>query len=92
MMPELTISALSDPDIDALKIGESNSPTYIELRARGADRADESAFLSVVGYLLGKIGFESHPVDTHPAAREVILPLNWRDLPIVRRALAGGPA
>lgn len=92
-MHEPIVTALSDPDVGALQIGIEYGPTYIELRARGAVRSDEADFLTVLAQLLGKIGFESHPCDTHPPAREVIPPAGWRDLPIVRHALgeaAGG--
>lgn len=82
-----SVTALGDPDIDALQTGPVDGPTYIELRARGSSRKDEADFLAVIGWLLGKAGFESHPCDTHPPAREVILPANWRGLAIVQVAL-----
>lgn len=87
-MLDPAINALGDPDIDALQTGQIDGPSYIELRARGSSRKDEADFLAVIGWLLEKGQFESHPCDTHPAAREVILPANWRDLPIVQAALA----
>ena len=86
-MHDPLVTALSNPDVEALQLGGENGPTYIELRARGAVRSDEADFLTVVSHLLGKIGFEAHPCDTHPPSREVILPAGWRDLPIVRSAL-----
>lgn len=86
-MHEQIITGLGDPDVEALQIGIENGPTYIELRARGAVRSDEEDFLTVIAQLLGKIGFESHPCDTHPPAREVILPAGWRDLPIIKAAI-----
>lgn len=82
-----SVTALGDPDIDALQTGPVDGPTYIELRARGSSRKDEADFLAVIGWLLAKGQFESHPCDTHPPAREVILPANWRDLAIVQVAL-----
>lgn len=86
-MLDPVINALGDPDIDAMQTGPVDGPTYIELRARGSSRQDEADFLAVIGWLLGKAGFESHPCDTHPPALEVILPANWRDLAIVQVAL-----
>lgn len=86
-MSDPATNALGDTNIDALQTGQIDGPTYIELRARGSSRQDEADFLAVIGWLLGKGGFESHPCDTHPPAREVILPANWRDLPIVQVAL-----
>lgn len=80
-------TALGEPDIDALQTGQIDGPSYIELRARGSSRKDEAEFLAVIGWLLGKAGFESHPCDTHPPALEVILPANWRGLAIVQVAL-----
>lgn len=84
--------SLGEPDIDALQTGQIDGPSYIELRARGSSRKDEAEFLAVIGWLLGKAGFESHPCDTHPPAREVILPANWRDLAIVQVALGSSLA
>ena len=89
-MLDPAINALGDPDIDALQTSQIDGPSYIELRARArySSREDEADFLAVIGWLLGKAGFESHPCDTHPPALEVILPANWRDLAIAQVALA----
>lgn len=65
-----------------------DGPSYIELRARGDRREDEADLLAFVAWLLAKVGFESHPCETYPPAREVILPANWRELPVVAAAIA----
>lgn len=80
-------NALGDPDIDALQTGQIDGPSYIELRARGSSRQDEADFLAFVGALLKEKSFASYPCDTHPPAREVILPANWRELAVVQVAL-----
>lgn len=65
-------------------------PSIVELSAQGADRDDKHLVLEIVRALLGAHGFDvSCPVDRLSCRTDVILPRNWRDLPIARAVLDG---
>jgi hypothetical protein len=68
-----------------------DGPSIMELFAHGADHDDKRLMLNIVRVLLGAHGFDvSCPVDRLSCRTDVILPRNWRDLPIARAVIDGG--
>lgn len=64
-------------------------PSIIGLLAQGADSADKNLLLAIIAALLTSHGFDAtSPVDRLSNSLDVVLPRNWRELPIARDVAA----
>lgn len=65
-----------------------SEPLIIELRALGIGGEDKALLLDIAALLLAAHGIETCPVDHGLSSFDVVLPPDWRGLPIVAHVYA----